>query len=178
MVKKGLMLSNVLPQMEHDADLFVWGIEKIQKYDLQAIEFYSEAKLAKQYGERIRDVGWEVIFHSALDQKRSGWCRICAENENERRKSVDFTKRSLETAISAGASRAVLQSGRYPENPAMEGVCLDMLEKSVHELLDFVGNRLQLSIEPCDRSIEIRQLIGPAMTSYGFMQRIKADIVV
>lgn len=172
MVYKGLMLTNAMLPAEKNSDLFAWGLDELADYDIQLIEFYSpDTELSRLYGALSRERGYQVIFHSALDQKRSGWCRLCDEDARQRELSVDFTKASIEKAIASGARKAVLQSGLYPKDASFEGACLDSLERSLDELMRFVGNDILLSIEPCDRSVDVRQLIGPAMETYSFMHR-------
>lgn len=176
MIYKGLMLTNAMLPSEKDSALFEWGLDAMVDYDIQLIEFYTpELELSRLYGKLIRERGYKTIFHSALDQKRSGWCRLCAEDTAVREKSVDFTKVSIEKGIAAGALKVVVQSGLYPNDPSFEGVCLEALEKSMCELKRFAGNDVMLSIEPCDRSLDVRQLIGPALETYSFMKRPGLD---
>ena len=178
-MKKGLMLTNAMLSSERDPVLFAYGAEVLRKYDLQLIEYYTkEDELAKEYGKIVRDNGFIGLFHSALDQKRSGWCRLCAEEETLRQKSLDFSKWTIEKAIASGAIRAVIQSGTFPEDAKNEAKCWDALKESVRELAEFVGNDIELGIEPCDRSMDVRQLIGPAMATYTFMQELDRKNVV
>jgi sugar phosphate isomerase/epimerase len=173
-MKKGIMLTNAVPSLEKNDGLLSYSLNLFKKHGMEVIEYYTkDGELAKEYGKEIKESGFVGIFHSAIDQKRSGWCRICSEDESLRNKSMDFTKRSVEKAIAAGANKDVIQSGRYPENPMDELVCLEALHKSIHELVAFVGNEISLGMEPCDRSVDVCQLIGPAMETYSFMDALK-----
>lgn len=173
MIYKGLMLTNAMLASESDEELFDWGLTVLADYDLQLVEFYApDLERSRRYGRRCQEYGYTTVFHSALDQKRSGWCRLCAEGEALRKESLEFTKRSIDKAAAAGAVKAVIQSGTYPQDPSFEGVCLDALIRSLEELSDFVGQDILLSVEPCDRSIDVRQLIGPALETCSMMEKL------
>lgn len=178
-MKKGLMLTNAMLSSQKELSMFRYGVETLGKYDIQLIEYYTkEEQLAKEYGKIIRERGYIGIFHSALDQKRSGWCRLCSEEEPLRKKSVDFSKWTIDKAVSSGSIRAVIQSGTYPEDPSKEAACWEALAKSLEELSTFVGKDIQLGIEPCDRSLDVRQLIGPAMATYTFIKNLNKDNII
>lgn len=178
-MQKGLMLTNAMLSSEKDPAMFRLGVEVLKDFDVQIIEYYTkEDKLAEEYGRIVRDNGFTGLFHSALDQKRSGWCRLCAEDEEIRRRSIDFSKWTIEKAVSSGAFRTVIQSGTTPEDPSKEAYCWDSLTRSMEELSDFVGNEIELGIEPCDRSLDVRQLVGPAMSTFNFFQRLNRKNVI
>lgn len=178
-MKKGLMLTNAMLSSEKDPAMFKYGVEALRDYDIQLVEYYTKDEhLAKEYGRIVKENGYIGIFHSALDQKRSGWCRLCSEDEAVRKKSVDFSKWTIDKAVSSGAIRAVIQSGTYPEDSSKEAACWDALTKSVEELSSFVGKDVQLGIEPCDRSLDVRQLIGPSMATYTFIKNLNRDNII
>ncbi len=170
---RGTSVTQAVSGAETDVSAFRRAVEKLAPYDLQVVEFYTTSEHAGEYGKIVRENGYIPVFHNALDQKRSGWCRLCAEDEDVRLRSVDLTKLSLEKALEAGAVRSVIQSGTMPEDHALEGECLAALARSLEELHAFTGDALVLSLEPCDRSIMIRQLLGPALETATFMRELK-----
>ena len=176
---KGLMLTNALPSAEKELAMFAYGVETLRKYDINHIEFYTKDEtLVRKYGKIVKDNGYTSSFHGALDLKRSGWCRLCSEDEIIRQKSVEFSKWSIEKAISAGSVKAIIQSGRYPDESKYEAKCWDALAESLETLSSFAGEDIQIEIEPCDRSIEVCQLIGPAMATYTFMRNLNKKNVL
>lgn len=172
-MKKGLMLTNAMLSTETDPTNFLYAMDVLSQYDISVIEYYTkDENLAVKYGKIINERGYINIFHSALDQKRSGWCRLCDENEANRQKSLDFSKWSIEKAIKSGAIKAVVQTGRPPENPLDENICLEAFAKSMNTLSGFVGGDILLGIEPCDRAIDAKQLFGPTMETYSFIKEL------
>lgn len=173
MHKKGFVLTNAALEMEHDYSFFCAGLEFLRNYDIDTVEFFTDSKNAARYGKAVQDAGMEPLFLTAIAQKRSGFCRLCAEDENERRTSVEFTKNSLCDARNAGAARVIIQSGAYPKDPSREGEAMDALCRSLHELSEYAGTDLVMHLEPCDRALDVRQLIGPTMQTYTLMKRLE-----
>ena len=66
----------------------------------------------------------------------------------------------------------VIQSGRAPEITENEGLCLEALTKSVRSLMNFAGDDIEIAMEPCDRSVDVKQLIGPAMETYTWLEHL------
>ena len=172
MHKKGLVLTNAIPQAEQDETLFIKALDYILNFDLEVIEFYTDETRASRYGRAIKDRNLEPIFITALDQRRAGDCRICSENESQRVRSVDITKRSIEKAMSAGAKRTIIQSGTYPNDYTKEVDCMHAVEKSIRELSEFAGDDIMILLEPCDRSVQICQLLGPSLQVYSLMKKL------
>jgi len=172
MLKKGLVLTNAISASEHDEKLFNEALDYLMQFDLSVIEFYTDEERARRFGDAVRDRGFEPIFLSGMDQKRNSKCRLCSEEEEQRRYSVDFMKRSIEKAIKSGAKRTLIQGGAYPADPKKEVLAMAALEKSLRELSDFSGKDIILLLEPCDRSVDMCQLIGPSMQAYSLFKKL------
>lgn len=179
MVYKGLAITSAVPESEKNPEMFFYALDAIGKCDLQLLEIYAyEKENASEYGKASKERGYKTVFLTGIDQKRSGWCRICAEDEGIRVKSLDFTKKSLEKAFAAQAFRAVILSGDFPKQPVMEGVCLEAFARSLEELHAFVGKDMDLGIEICDRSVAGCQLIGSSLEAYTFVKNLNVNGVV
>jgi len=172
MIKRGFVLTNAMIQAEQDEALFNEALDYLTQYKLEFIEFYTDEIRAERYGKAIKDRGYEPLFLTALDQKRNADCRICSEDESQRVRSVDFTKRSIEKAISSGAKRTLFMSGAYPNDYLKEVICMNAVEKSMRELSEFAGSDIKLMLEPCDRSVDICQLLGPSMQVFTLMKKL------
>jgi len=175
MHKKGIVLTSAMLQAEHDESLFNEALDFLMQFDIKVIEFFTDAERAKCYGEAIISRNFEPLFISALDQRRNSDCRICSEDESQRLRSVDFTKRSIEKAILSGSKRTLIQSGTYPIDPLHEVKCMKAVEKSLIELSEFAGDDIRLMLEPCDRSVQLCQLLGPSLQVYTLMKKLSLN---
>ncbi len=173
MHKKGIALTAVNPELEREKELFFKALDVAVKYDIQVIEYYTEDFLVEEYGKAVKEYGFESVFISALDQKRNPVCNIASVDEKCRQASVDIMKYAIDKAIRSGAERAILQSGKAPKSDYLEVAAMRNVMRSFTELSEFTKDALMLSIEPCDRCVESRQLCGPAMQIYTMMKGIK-----
>ena len=172
MNRRGFVLTNAALEMETNYDFFCQGLALLTEYQVDAVEFYTDLKNVARYAKAAADHGLTPVYLTAIAQKRSGTCQLCATEESVRAASVEFTKESVSRAMDAGISWTLIQSGPMPADVAREGDALDALARSLEELSQFAGDRITMNLEPCDRSVDVRQLLGPTMETYTFMSRL------
>lgn len=86
---------------------------------------------------------------------------LCDLDESGRRKSVDLAKKLAEYAHEMGYVHFGVPSGDDP-GPVFRGLAKDALTESMKEIADYIAPMgMNLTIEPLDRYVYKKQLIGP-----------------
>jgi sugar phosphate isomerase/epimerase len=128
----------------------------VDEYGVDTIETVA----VPRRGVPLRTGGATVIMLGGLPLLRAGLS--LSSSGADRDTAVDFARLLIDDAASCGASRLLLTSG--PDRPDDRDTARAELARSLSELHRYCAVRapdLLLSLEPTDRTIRHRQLIGP-----------------
>lgn len=88
-------------------------------------------------------------------------------------RSVDFYRAELDRALAAGASKVVTNSG--PDQPAAREAAREQLVRFYGVICRHVPPTVTILIEPTDRTLDKRKLIGPSAEAAALCRRLRAE---
>lgn len=174
-IKKSVVLSALLPQAESDDDLFEWGLARLAERGLRTAEiFFPFDRAAKRRGV-LETYGMESIYLGAMYQKRNG-LHLSSAEEEARQKALTETRLCVDAAAAAGSRTILLTSGKVPEAEEELLPALHALQKSLTEICTYASEKdLSVTLEPGDRTVQARQLIGPTDDALALMGALKEN---
>lgn len=116
----------------------------------------------------------QLIFLAGLPLLRAGLS--LSADDDQRRRAVSLACALIDEARALGASRMLVTSGPDP-GPERRVAAVDQLVKSLVELCQY-GSRanghapINISLEPTDRTLHRRQLIGPTREALAVCARV------
>jgi sugar phosphate isomerase/epimerase len=88
-------------------------------------------------------------------------------------RSLDFYREELDRALAAGATRVVTNSGA--DQPAAREAAREQLVRFYQVLCRHVPPTVTILIEPTDRTLDKRKLIGPSAEAAALGRRLRAE---
>ena len=171
-MKKSFVLSASFPSSKISAERFEKSLAKIKPYGFSVVEYYIEGHDADKTAKMLN--GWESVFLSAALQKQAG-LNPSSCDAAERARAVELLSESMRFAVQAGSRAVLVNSGTRPDDEKRDTECLKYLRESLCELHRNVGE-INILIEPGDRDVEYRHLIGHTDIAVDFIQDIRSDI--
>ena len=159
MLKKSFVLSPALPASETDMGAFERQAAKYAEMGAEVIEFYCAPELIGERARALSSLGLEAVYLPATFQKRNR-SSLCALDEQERKEAVRRAVLLGRAAAEAGIGKALYTSGWYPEEKADAAAAYEAEARSLRELSEELPDSVIL-IEPGDREVQYRQLLGP-----------------
>jgi hypothetical protein len=165
MVKsKSFVLSASFPSSKKGYDGLKKALDIITPYHFTTIEYYSEDVSADKVSLLME--GRRSIFLAGARQKAAG-LNPCALDKDVRDKAVAELGECFRFARQAGAAALMLSSGPRPEHESDDPQCLIYLADSL-ESLHKLEPDLPILLEPGDRDVEYRHLLGYTPVSVEF----------
>ncbi len=148
--------------------------------DFSAIDVthFPDAAGRSAAAELLKGAGLRVFFGGAGPLSASG-LSLCDLREPEREKAVAFAKGLIDEALTLGAELIFVISGPDP-GPENREAAGGSLRKSLHSLcayaMDHSTSRLlSVAVEPSDRNIQHRQLVGPHAEAAALATDLRRD---
>lgn len=166
-----LVLSAAFPSSKSREDGLAEALAQIEPYGVACVEYYCEGCKP----ERVRSLldGISGIFLAGARQK--------AMNLNPSSRDADvreFAVRQMEEcfhfARETGARAVMMSSGTRPENERDDTECLKHLEDSIFRLHRTEPD-LEILLEPGDRDVEYRHLVGPTPMAVALARKLREN---
>lgn len=171
MIVKSVVLPALDAGTERDPRLFAAYCSKLRELDAGSVEFFCGRSLASAYASVLSDWNLAGVFLLAGKQKKDrAW--LCSCEETARRRAVDHAAEMLEAGQECGCKRFLLTSGEMPAEQDVPAA-LDALERSLDRLSACLEPDMLLTLEPGDRTVDARQLIGPTEEALHFIARCR-----
>ena len=169
---KSFVLSASFPASVSGEDGLRAAIQTIAPYGFSVVEYYSEGCGP----ERVKTLmgGRRSIFLAGARQKAQG-LSLCTPDESERLRAVKELSECMCFALRAGAEAVLISSGGRPAMDEDEPRCLGLLRDSILRLHEAVPD-MKLLLEPGDRDIEYRQLIGSTDVAVKFLKALPKQV--
>lgn len=136
-------------------DCWVWAAEPFRSREIAALRA-SGKTINYNIGDRSYD---PKIVYAAPDEagKQAAW---------------DIVRRELDAALSCGAQKIVLGSG--PDFPDGRPAAMDRLAAFLEKVCAYVGPGVTVTIEPTDRDMDKRYLLGPLAEAASLVRAVRA----
>ncbi len=171
-INKSFVLLSAFPSSKNGFNALKNAVEAIKPYDFSMIEYYCENCNADHVRKLFEE--HQSVFLAAALQKAQE-LNLCTPIAGDRRKAIDALAESFRFARQAGAKSVLINSGRRPEKEEYDVACLEYLKDSIYELHQRV-NDIHILLEPGDRDVEYRHLIGHTDTAVSLMHDIRAEV--
>jgi len=171
-VQKSFVLPATFPCSKTSVEGLQDALDTIREFDIDVIEYYCESRNSDKISGLLG--GLESVFLTAALQKQQN-LRPCSPDASERKKAVELMTESMRFAEQAGARSVLINSGRRPDDEKKDDDCHKYLMESLCALHNSVKN-IGILVEPGDRDIEYRHLIGHTKSAVMFIQEIRKYI--
>lgn len=172
LINKSFVLLSSFPSSKTGFDTLKRAVEFIKPYDFSMVEYYCENCDA----DHVRNLmgGYRSVFLAAALQKDQA-LNLCAPAAEDRKKAVNVLAECFRFARQAGAEAVLINSGTRPDNDEQDALCLEYLKDSVCELHHRVSG-IPILLEPGDRDIQYRHLIGHTDMAVSFIEDIRSEV--
>ena len=158
-----------------EVGVFANALERIARYG-----FYGAAGIAgvpdggerRQIADIVTTSGLSLTYWTSFVLVAQH-LNLSALDPELRARSVSTIKRQMDDALECGASALGVLSGPDP-GPAARPAALEALCDSLRELATAGANRLTVVIEPLDREIHKKGLLGPMSDSVAVLDKVAA----
>jgi sugar phosphate isomerase/epimerase len=171
-IQKSFVLSAAFPSSRNSASGLQKAIDFIKPFDFTVIEYYCEncdADSIRTLMENYRS----VFLGAALQKSQS--LNLCSKKAADRKKAVDALAESFKFARQAGSESVLINSGMRPEQEKDDTLCLSYLKDSIIELHRRAPD-INILLEPGDRDVEYRHLLGHTDMSVSFVEDIRSEV--
>jgi sugar phosphate isomerase/epimerase len=117
--------------------------------------------------------GRQTVFLAGARQKAEG-LNPCSPDRDIRKKAVASLGECFHFARQAGASAVMLSSGARPDDERDDNECFSLLADSL-ACLHRLEPDLPILLEPGDRDVEYRHLVGPTARAVEFTAACRKD---
>ena len=163
---RSFIISASFPSSKSTEDGMRFALEQISPLGIDTVEYYSELS-----PDKVASLlqGKRSIFLSGARQKAEG-LNPCSLDAGVREKAISALAECFKYAKQAGASGIMFASGTRPDSEKDDEQCLDLLFDSITRLHQ-VEPELPILLEPGDRDVEFKHLLGHTDMSVKFAQR-------
>ncbi len=171
-IQKSFVLSAAFPSSRNSASGLQKAIDFIKPFDFAMIEYYCENCDAESVRTLMGD--FRSVFLGAALQKSQN-LNLCSKSAGDRKKAVDALTECFKFARQAGSEYVLINSGARPEQEKDDVICLNYLKESVSELHHREAD-IKILLEPGDRDVEYRHLIGHTDMAVSFVKDIRTEV--
>jgi len=165
--KTGLVIYSSYPEVRSDPDLLLQRLALVARdttWDAVEVQYVADTSYWPKIQRIIQDAGMDVIACAGPACVRLGW-DLSSLDPAIRKAAVTGMQLAIDLAYSIGSRALVYMSGKDPGNGRKEEA-LNALRTSLAALSDYacqhaVDYRLVLTLEPADRDVQLKRLIGP-----------------
>jgi len=171
-IQKSFVLSATFPSSKSSASGLQKAVDFIKPFDFTIIEYYCENCDA----ERVRNIlgNYKSVFLGAALQKTQN-LNLCTKNAADRKRAVDELTECFKFARQAGSESVLINSGMRPDEEKDDKLCLSYLKDSIIELHQRVPD-INILLEPGDRDVEYRHLLGHTEIAVSFIEDIRTEV--
>lgn len=171
-IQKSFVLSAAFPSSRSSVAELQKAIDFIKPFDFTMIEYYCENCDA----DSVRGLmgNYRSVFLGAALQKSQSF-NLCSKNAADRKKAVNALAESFKFARQAGSEYVLINSGARPEQEKDDAICLSYLKESISELHHRAAE-IKILLEPGDRDVEYRHLIGHTDMAVSFVDDIRSEV--
>lgn len=176
--KFGLVIYGSYPRVLQDNELLLKKlIETAKDTDFDVIEIPNIEQ--RDLWDDVRDIAIEAAIDLVACAGPScvfkGW-NLSSIIEEDRKHSTNGMKNMVDFAYAIGARELAFISGKDP-GPQHRDVAVESLIKSIREIDEYANAkaskyRLVLSLEPADRNVTHKQLIGPTSEAADLVAKV------
>ena len=166
---KSIVLSAVFPGSKKGPDGIRHALELLVPWGIGTIEYYNTDVSTDRMAALME--GKRSIFLAGARQKAEN-LNPCSLDRVVREKAVTGLGECFHYARQAGAAAVMLSSGARPANEKDDAECLKLLADSLSRLHEFEP-QLPILLEPGDRDVEYRHLLGPTTWAVDFTLRCR-----
>jgi len=161
---KSFVLSAAFPGSKKGIDSIRQALDLLAPWGIDTIEYYNadvspDRIAALMYGKRS-------VFLAGARQKMEN-LNPCSLDRNIREKAITGLGECFHYARQAGSAAVMLSSGVRPANEKDDAECLALLMDSLNRLHELEPD-LPILLEPGDRDVEYRHLLGPTARAAEF----------
>jgi len=156
-VAKSFVLSASFPLSKTGPDCLRSALEQLAPWGIDTIEYYNMNVAPDRLAALMR--GKRSIFLAGARQKAEN-LSPCSLDRDIREKAVAGLGECFHHARQAGAQAVMVSSGGRPANEKDDAECLRLLMDSLNRLHELEPG-LPILLEPGDRDVEYRHLLGP-----------------
>ena len=166
---KSFVLSASFPSVKSGIDGFRSALEQLASLNIDTIEYYN----ADVSPDRIASLlhGKKSIFLAGTRQKIEN-LNPCSLDISIREKAIAGVTECFRYARQAGAYAVMFSSGVRPDNEKDDAECLNLLLDSLSRVHKLEPDLIFL-LEPGDRDVEYRHLLGPTEWAVDFALRCR-----
>lgn len=159
-ITKSIVLTAICPSAKESIEDFCRAVDLFRAHGIGCVEYYTKPELRCAFGKALKESGLRSIFLAAIEQKGQHQ-DLCSLDEEERKAAVKACLEMAGDAMDAGAEAMLITGGWLPKNRDDIEKAEVALRKSIGEILQVCRGKLKLYLEPGDREVEFKQLIGP-----------------
>jgi sugar phosphate isomerase/epimerase len=161
---RSFVLSAAFPGSKKGTDGIRRALDLLAPWEIDTIEYYSADVSPDRIAALMR--GKSSIFLAGARQKTEN-LNLCSLDRNIREKAITGLEECFHYARQAGAVAVMLSSGVRPANEKDDPECLALLTDSINRLHELEPD-LPILLEPGDRDVEYRHLLGSTALSVEF----------
>jgi hypothetical protein len=166
---KSFVLSATFPGSKKGIDGIRHALELLAPWEIDTIEYYNTSVSPDRIAALMQ--GKQSIFLSGSRQKTEN-LNPCSLNRDIREKAIAGLGECFHYARQAGATAVMLSSGGRPASEKDDAECLNLLIDSLSRLHKLEPD-LPILLEPGDRDVEYRHLLGPTEWAVEFTYRCR-----
>lgn len=171
-IQKSFVLSAAFPSSKNSISGLQKAIDYIRPFDFSMIEYYCENCDSDNVRTLLGD--YQSVFLGAALQKSQN-LNLCSKNADDRKKAVNALTESFKFARQAGSEYVLINSGTRPDQEEEDELCLSYLKDSIVELHHRAAD-INILLEPGDRDVEYRHLLGHTDISVSFVEDIRSEV--
>lgn len=142
------------------------------------ITWMNDERVRRKAARILQSTGLQVMFSGGPALLPSG-LNLAALSESERKRAVDLGKTLVDQAYELGARNLLLASGPDP-GAALRTSAIDAFKTSLEELCEYAlsscpRDPLVITVEPFDRDVHWRQLLGPTALSAAVIGEVRTQ---
>ena len=167
---KSFVLSASFPSSKLSLSNFEHALHRLDPYHFSTIEYYCEGIAPGQVRSAL---GEKIGIFLAAAREKSQNLLPSSTNPEQRNLAVRELVDCMHFAAEAGSKAVLFNSGLRPSNKDEEQEALKCFEESIIAM-HLAEPDLELLLEPGDRDVEYRHLIGPIPQAAEFVSQLRS----
>ena len=173
--KRGLVIYGSYPEVLTGHKILIEQLLKVstdEYFEVVELPVVNDVDSWLEIKRIVDESGIDVVASAGPSCVLSGW-NLSSTNKLEREKAISGMKNAIDYAYFIGARELAFLSGRDP-GEGNRGIAYNILLESFEILAKYTKEKatdylLYLSLEPADRELTHKQLVGPTQEALDFM---------
>lgn len=172
---RSVALSVLFPESRDDASAFEHALAFLSAWPLDSVEFFFEGQDKPRVARALAASGLNSIYIAVIPLKGQN-LSLCSPDEQERQKALALVRQCSDDARLFGCQGIMVNSGRHPGKDLAEKALSQFGSsvESLHTYLHNSGQPMKLLLEPCDSSMDARNLLGPNRLATALTRQLRA----